>query len=102
MEWNEVVNLLPALLAGIGLGVLFFGGLWLTVKNGLGSDKARLIFALSFIVRLAIVLAGFYFVGAGNWKKMVVCLVGFLFARIVITRLTKKSTSKSISVKMKQ
>jgi|SRR5690554_1165892 len=103
MEWNEVISLLPALFVGVVLGVIFFGGLWLTVRKGLSSKKAGLIFISSLIVRMAIVLAGFYFIGAGNWQKMMVCLGGFLIARIVITRFTKKEiAAKNVFVKTKQ
>ncbi len=90
MEMNEVLSLLPAVFAGIVLGVLFFGGLWLTVRKGLDSKNATLIFMGSLIIRMAIVLLGFYYVGADNWQKMMACLGGFLIARIVITRITKK------------
>ena len=90
MEMNEVINLLPALFTGIVLGALFFGGLWFTVRYGLRSNKSPLIFLGSLIIRMAIVLFGFYYVGANNWQKMLVCLGGFLIARIVINRITKQ------------
>lgn len=87
---NEVISLLPALFAGIILGILFFGGLWYTVRIGLRSKNSALIFIGSLIIRMAIVLLGFYYVGANNWQKMLVCLGGFLIARIVIARITKR------------
>ena len=90
MTINEVISLMPALFAGIILGILFFGGLWYTVRIGLNSKNATLIFMASLVIRMAIVLLGFYFVGANNWQRMLVCLVGFLIARIIITRVTKK------------
>ena len=90
MKINEVISLLPALIGGIILGILFFGGLWYTVRIGLRSKKSSLIFMGSLVLRMAIVLLGFYFVGANNWQKMLVCLGGFLIARIVITRISKK------------
>lgn len=87
---NEIINLLPALFAGAFLGIIFFGGLWLTVKKGLSSKKSALIFTLSFILRMAITLLGFYYVGGNSCQKMLICLVGFLIARTVITRFTQK------------
>lgn len=90
MEMNEILSLLPAVVAGMLLGVIFFGGLWLTVTKGLGSKKASLIFLGSLFLRMAIILVGFYFVGGDSWQKMLACLVGFLIARIVITNITKK------------
>ena len=87
---NEIVSLLLALLAGIGFGILFFGGLWLTVRKGLNSKSPTLIFMGSLILRVAIVVVGFYYVGANSWQRMLVCLLGFLIARMAITRMTNK------------
>ncbi|HLS29580.1 MAG TPA: ATP synthase subunit I [Flavobacteriaceae bacterium] len=97
---NEVLTLLLALLGGIALGVLFFGGLWLTVRKGLTSKRPTLFFMGSLVLRMAIVLVGFYYIGAGNWKNMLVGLGGFLIARIVITRITKKEKqAKNVFIK---
>ena len=97
---NEIINLLPALFAGAVLGIIFFGGLWLTVQKGLPSKKSALIFILSFIIRMAITLLGFYYVGGNNWQKMLICLAGFLIARTVVTRFTKKMNySKTALIK---
>ncbi len=90
MQINEIIGLLPALLAGVLLGIIFFGGLWFTVRIGLRSKNTALIFMGSVILRMAIILVGFYYIGANNWQKMLVCLGGFLIARIVITRITQK------------
>lgn len=87
---NEIVSLLLALLAGIAFGILFFGGLWLTVRKGLNAKSPTLIFMGSLILRVAIVVVGFYYVGANSWQRMLICLVGFLIARMVITRMTDK------------
>lgn len=101
MEINEVLGLLPALLAGIALGVLFFGGLWFTVNKGLRLKRPALIFIASLVIRMTIVVLGFYYIGADNWQKMIVSLVGFLLARIVITRYTNKE-NKMQKVILKQ
>ena len=87
---NETVSLLLALLAGIGFGILFFGGLWLTVRKGLNSKSPTLIFMGSLILRVVLIVVGFYYVGANSWQRMLVCLLGFLIARIAITRMTNK------------
>lgn len=88
---SELIRLLPAFATGVILGMIFFGGLWLTVKYGLRAKKTVLIFTGSFIIRMAIILLGFYYVGANSWQKMLVCLLGFLMARFVITRITAGS-----------
>lgn len=90
MEMSEVLSLLPAVIAGIILGILFFGGLLITVRMGLSSKRPTLIFFVSMVIRMAIVILGFYYIGGDNWQRMLACLGGFLIARIVITRITKQ------------
>lgn len=97
---NKVLSLLPVLFAGIVLGILFFGGLWLTVRLGLNSKRPTLIFMGSLFLRMGIVLAGFYYIGADSWEKMLALLGGFLIARIAITRITKKQRpEKTVFIK---
>ncbi|MDO8946477.1 MAG: ATP synthase subunit I [Desulfocapsaceae bacterium] len=57
---NERLILLLALLAGGVLGVIYFGGLWWTVRKGLASERSALWFFGSMLLRLSIVLPGFY------------------------------------------
>lgn len=97
---NEMINMLPSLLAGALLGILFFGGLLLTIQKALHSKKVALLFIGSFIIRMAVTLAGFYFVSQNSWQKMLVCLAGFLIARTIITRITQRNNhSKIASIK---
>ncbi len=91
MQISEIIDLLLALLAGMTLGLVFFGGLWLTVRKGLQfKNSAVFIFMASLLVRTAIVVLGFYYVAAGSWQKMLLCLAGFLIARVVIVRQQNK------------
>jgi F1F0 ATPase subunit 2 len=85
---NLALNLIPALLMGGLLGAIFFGGLWLTVKKGVASEAAPLWFFGSLCLRTSIVLAGFYLIGRGDWEKLLVCLLGFVAARFMVTLLT--------------
>ena len=79
---------------GVGalLGVIFYGGLWITVQKGLSSRHAPLWFLASFWLRLAIVISGFYVMMQGDWKNLLVCLGGFLAGRVLISLLTKGKT----------
>ena len=86
---NETLTLALAWLAGGLLGAIFFGGLWWTVRNGVSSPQPALWFFGSLLLRMSIVLAGFYFVSGGQWKRLVACLVGFVIARVVVTWLTR-------------
>ena len=43
----------------------------------------------SILLRMSITLVGFYFVGHENWKRWLLCLLGFVLARLVVQRLTR-------------
>lgn len=87
---SNIWPLLPALAMGILFGVIFFGGLWWTVRIGMKSPHAWLWFLGSFVLRLSITLVGFYTVANDDWKKFLACLVGFLLARIATTYVTRE------------
>ena len=81
--------LISSLSMGVALGLFFFGGLWWTVKKGLASPRPALWFLGSLLLRSAVVLCGFYFIGEGDWKKIAACLSGFIVARLIAIRLPK-------------
>ena len=86
---NETLSLVLALVSGVLLGAIFFGGLWWTVRNGVSSKQPALSFLGSLLLRTGIALAGFYFIGRGHWERLLVCLLGFVMARLFVTRLTR-------------
>jgi F1F0 ATPase subunit 2 len=88
---NDSVSLVAAVAAGILLGVMFFGGLWWTVRQGLSSQRAALWFLGSLLLRLSLVLLGFYFTLGDSWQRLLAGLVGFTVARLIVTRLTRVS-----------
>ncbi len=81
----EVLILGAALGAGAVIGVLFFGGLWWTVRRGVSSPRPVLWFLGSWVMRMGIALAGFYVVSGGHWDRLLACLVGFVIARFAVT-----------------
>lgn len=86
---NEMPGLALALFAGLILGTVFFGGLWWTVRKGLSSNQAGLWFLSSFLLRTAIVVAGFWLAARGDWRRMAASTAGFIFARYGVVRLTR-------------
>ncbi|MBN2037316.1 MAG: hypothetical protein JW768_11285 [Chitinispirillaceae bacterium] len=86
---NEPLGLVPALVAGGLLGTMFFGGLWWTVRKGVSSRLPVLWIFGSLLLRMSITLAGFYFVSGGHWDRLLMCLLGFVIARLIVTRLTR-------------
>jgi len=86
---NETLTLVLVLVTGVFLGAVFFGGLWWTVQKGVSSKRSVLWFFGSLLLRTSIALAGFYLVARGHWERLLVCLLGFVIARLVVTRLTR-------------
>jgi F1F0 ATPase subunit 2 len=81
---SEFLSLAPALAAGLLLGAFFFGGLWWMVIWGVLSPRPTLWFFGSMMLRMSVTLAGFYFVGRENWERWLLCLLGFVLARLVV------------------
>ena len=95
MTMNETLLLALAFLAGGVLGSIFFGGLWWTVRKGVASPQPALWFSGSLLLRMSIVLAGFYFVSGGGLRRLVPCLLGFVIARMAVVWLTRTKTKNS-------
>lgn len=86
---NEAPRLVLAWVSGGGLGALFFGGLWWTVRKGVSAKQPALWFVGSMFLRLGISLAGFYLVSGLRWERLLACLLGFAMARPAVTWLTR-------------
>jgi F1F0 ATPase subunit 2 len=84
----EMLSLMPQLAAGALLGVIFFGGLWWTVRKGVLSTRPAFWFLGSLLLRFSIALAGFYLVADGQWQRLLACFLGFVMARYMVTRLS--------------
>ncbi len=93
---NEILTLLLVSVAGFVLGMLFFGGLWWTVHKGLSSTRPALWFLGSLVLRTTIVLAGLYVVARDDWQRVMFCLLGFIIARVIITRYTELQINQHI------
>jgi F1F0 ATPase subunit 2 len=89
MTMADALRLVLALVTGLLLGAIFFGGLWWTVRKGFSSKQPALWFFGSLLLRTSIALAGFYFIARGHWESLLVCLLAFVIARVIVTRLTR-------------
>ena len=97
---NEILIVTFALLVGLLLGGFFFGGLWWTVHRGVSSTRPALWFLGSLLLRMGIVLAGFYLVGHGDWRRLAAGLLGFISARFfIMRRLRLKNKSGNTAMK---
>ena len=83
--WMLALVMILALVAGMLLGAVFFGGLWWTVQRGISSSWPAAWFLSSLMLRIGIVLAGFHFVSGGRADRLLACLLGFILARFLVT-----------------
>lgn len=83
---SDSLHYFLALAAGFGLGLVFFGGLWWTVSRLARGHRAVWLFPLSFLVRTALLLAGFWWVANGGLVRLALCLAGWLIARRFMLR----------------
>jgi F1F0 ATPase subunit 2 len=76
---NEYLLLAGVLIIGMFLGLIYFGGLWLTVQRMPNSRSPMLLTIGSFLIRAGLVLGVFFLVVA---RSMVAsdCMPGRLFA----------------------
>ena len=81
-----ILSLLLGLMAGLALGLWYFGGLWLTVQRLPGARHPGFLSLVSLIIRLGLTLAGFYLVMSGKWERLLACLAGFLLMRTILVR----------------
>ncbi|MEO6684408.1 MAG: ATP synthase subunit I [Dyadobacter sp.] len=86
--------IIVALIGGLILGIIFFGGLWITVRNTLGTNYVAIWMLGSALIRTAVVLAGFYFISQGSLPRLLVSVTGFIAARFLVLRVTKKFEEK--------
>jgi F1F0 ATPase subunit 2 len=78
----------------MGLGLIFFGGLWLTIR-WLPTSRWPVVLTLgSLLGRMAVTLVGFYLVLAGRWERLLACLVGFVLSRYLVVALSRPEEAK--------
>ncbi len=89
-------------IAGLIMGTLYFGGLWLTVKKTLSSKNPALWILGSFFFRVSIVMVGFYYLASSNWQRLLICVLGFIIARYIVVNYTKSIDEKQIPLKKEE
>ncbi len=85
-------------ITGMGLGGFYFAGLWWTIRRlPYLRTSIYLWVTLSFWIRIGVVLAGFYLVMAGDWRRLLACLAGFTIVRLISVRWVKQRTALPVS-----
>lgn len=94
MTMSDILYMILAFIAGMALGMFFFGGLWFTVKKAINAKTPAIWFFISFFLRVIVVLIGFYYISQGGWQRLIISVIGFIIARFVVTHLTKTIDKK--------
>jgi F1F0 ATPase subunit 2 len=81
---NDWIYLVKALVAGVIMGIVYFGGLWLTVQKLKKVSQPGLLALTSFIVRLVLFLFVLYFITDGYWAGIGIFLLGFFVVRTIL------------------
>ena len=92
----NVLHLLMAFLVGMGAGIVYFGGLWWTVRQLPFVRQPALLTLGSFFARIGISLTAFYLASGGHWERILISLLGFIVMRgFLVHRVRVASTGVS-------
>ncbi len=80
-DMDILAELILAAAAGFGLGGLFFGGLWLTVRGVQHWRHPGLGMLASLLFRLGLLGGGLFLFADGHWQRYAATVPGLLLAR---------------------
>lgn len=81
-----ILGAIISVLAGLGLGYVFFWGLWKTVERMSTVTYPYLWMFGSFVIRMTIVVTGFYLMLQFHWILAALGLAGFITLRMILLR----------------
>lgn len=85
--WRDGV---VALVAGVGLGLAYFAGLWWTSQRVARVAWPQGFFFASFALRIALLLGGIWLVTGGRAATTGLCLVGVLVGRRLMVEYVRR------------
>lgn len=84
-----------AFLTGAVLGLVYFGGLYLSVQKMSQVKHPSILMAVSLFLRMLVLLGVFFFMAKGGYKDVLLTLLGVLLIRFLIIFKTKDSIPRS-------
>lgn len=85
-DMTLLIYLFAAFAAGMALGAFYFTALWQTVQKLPSAASPAKLMIGSLILRLAVVLSGFYLImNGGHWERLASAMLGFIIMRKIIT-----------------
>lgn len=83
---SYMMILVLSLLAGMALGLFFFGGLWWTLRRITVVRNPGLLVSLSLLLRSVLTMAGLYLVFDEQPERLLAAVVGMLIVRFWLSR----------------
>ena len=80
----KIIVLVLAFGAGLALGAFYFILLWRSVRKLPEAKSPARMMLGSFVLRMAVVLPGFYFIMNGHWERLVTAFIGFIIMRKIL------------------
>jgi len=80
-----IVDIVVGSLAGFVFGLVYFGGLWVTLGQAQRSPRPYAILGLSFVLRTGLIIAGFYLLLVQNIVALIAGVAGFTIVRVIMT-----------------
>ena len=86
-EWGQLLpGLLVTLLGGGLIGLLYFGGLWLTIQYVTKQESSNWLLLVSFVGRAVVAVALFVWLVNGRLPHLITALIGFFLVRTILIR----------------
>lgn len=86
MTVGDVFGWVVPFAGGAAIGVVYFAGLWTSVRRLPTTRRPGLLMAASFAVRIAVAATGLVLLIGDDARRALVALVGFLAVRTVAVR----------------
>ena len=84
---TALLNIILPVFSGLALGILYFGGLWLTLRRLAISNQPAFLVLSSYVGRLALCLAGFILIArTAGLRGILICMASFIIARMILVR----------------
>ena len=85
-----IYSLILSFIYGLGVGFIYFGGLWWSLQNITKVAKPGFWLLGSFIIRVIFVLLALALLGLTHWERLIACFSGFLLMRLLLVNLWGK------------
>lgn len=88
--------MIVSFLIGLLMGILYFGGLYFSTQKFNSAKSPALFMILSFVLRMGILIVGFYYLSKSGYKNILIGLLGVMLVRFIMVFNIKNRPSKSI------